>query len=426
MEKSIDSEVNNGLLYGSGNKSNNGYRSEEAKQFIEFCVELDNQDDRLKNKDNKTLYLNIDPQLWNPEPIYDSRSAIAKDVVNFRKLDGGAKEADPWAKLYKKIIAKADSKYPQGWDENTIFIDPDLNGFGPWQNAWLLYEGRGTFKGAYAIAIRGTVVSNSPSTSEDAFFHPVSARNFLSKAVQFADSDNASLHSGFAHATFTLLLDDRYGILRALNNKEIPANSRLYVIGHSQGAAMATIVHAFMYYAMRNEEATSQPVFGLKGMGYRLKSYGFAQPKPGNYAFSSDFARITQNEDNAIVINNYIDPVPKVPLTLQSTGDLDNDFKGSSFLVSAVHFVSGFGSTFRGVVSFFAEPFVKKSATGYSYFYNYENIKPIGNDTTASSWDFVPAGHVLMVFGTPGDPSDPFLQHHATTYRTLIGEQLKD
>lgn len=157
METAIDTEINKGLPYGSGDKSNNGYRSDEATQFIEFCVELDNQDDRLKNKDNKTLYPNIDPQLWNPEPIFDSRLAVAKGVLNFRTLDGHAKEMDPWHKLYKKIIARADSKYPQGWEENTIFSDPDLNGFGPWQNAWLLYEGQGAFKGAYAIAIRGTV-----------------------------------------------------------------------------------------------------------------------------------------------------------------------------------------------------------------------------------------------------------------------------
>ncbi len=411
------------LLYESGNVSIKGYRHEEAKQFIEFCVELDNQDDRLTHSNDKALYPAIDASLWNPEPLFDSRRAVAKDVVRFFK--GTGTESDEHSgKLYREIISRANTKHPKGWDEKTIFDDPDSNGFGPWQNAWLLYEGRGEFKGVYAIAIRGTVFSNSPSIAEDAWFHPVEAKSFLSQAVQFADSDLATLHSGFTHASFTVLLDDRYGILRVLNDKNLAANTRLYIVGHSQGAAMATMVHAFMHYVMRNEEKRDKPVFDLKGKNYKLKSYGFAQPKPGNDVFSSDFASITQRSDNAIVINNHIDPVPKVPLTLQATGDFADDFKGRTFTVGVIHFFSGLGSSIRQGIAFLAEPFIKDSAKGYSYFYKYDNIKPIGGDRTAASWNFAPAGHVLFVYGTPGNPKDLFLQHHATTYRKLISEQL--
>jgi hypothetical protein len=39
---------------------------------------------------------------------------------------------------------------------------------------------------------------------EDALFHPVFAKNFLNPAVAFASFEGASLHSGFAHATFSL------------------------------------------------------------------------------------------------------------------------------------------------------------------------------------------------------------------------------
>lgn len=422
MEKPMPIESKESRAYESGDPSNKGYRYDEAKQFVEFCVELDNQDDRLKNKSDPELQPKIDGNLWNPVAIFDSRLMVAQDVFKFKaqKLEEKYK---PWSKLFETIIDRANSKYSSNWNEQTIYNDPDLNGFGPWQNAWLLYEGRGTFAGSYAIAIRGTVFSNTPNAAEDALFHPVSAKQFLSKTVQFSDLDNATLHSGFVHATFTLLLDDRYGVLRILNDKAIPANAKLYVIGHSQGAAMATVAHAFLHYALRNDN-TSNEVFGLKGRQYKLKSYLFAQPKPGNYAFSADFSRITQGSDNAIVINNHIDPVPKVPLTLQATGDLDDDFRGGSAAVKTLHFLSGFGIAIRRLISFIAEPFVKKSAEGYGYFYNYDKIKPLGKDTPASSWNFVPAGRVLLVYGTPGNPSDLFLQHHATTYRKLIEEQL--
>ncbi len=418
----MDAEAWKNQKYETGDVSDKGYRYDEAKAFIEFCVDLDSQDDRVKDK-NPEFNPRVDPNLWTQ--IYDSRSAVAKDVVRFRD-HGTDEQTVHWRKLFEKIVDRANSKYKNGWQEQTVSDDPDLNGFGPWQNAWLLYEGKGAYKGSYAIAIRGTVFSNEPSVAEDAIFHPVAARAFLSHAVQFADADNATLHSGFAHATFTLMLDDRYGILRVLHDKHVATGSRLYIVGHSQGAAMATITHAFLHYAMRTDDLSGAPAFGLKGMGYKLKSYGFAQPKPGNYAFSTDFARITQAADNAIVINNHIDPVPKVPLTLQAAGDLDSDFKGSSFGLRTLHFFAGIGSSIRGVVSFFGEPFARKSAEGYGYFYNYDNIKPLGSNTTASSWDFSPAGRVVMVFGTPGDPNDVFLQHHATTYRRLIAEQLNN
>ncbi len=143
---------------------------------------------------------------------------------------------------------------------------------------------------------------------------------------------------------------------------------------------MVTLVHAFLHYAMRGNDA-----FGLKAKNFSLKSYAIAQPKLGNYSFGADFARITQSKDSAIVINNHIDPVPKVPLTFQETGDLENDFRGGSFLAKALRMVSGFGVAFHRAISRLFELFVTDSAAGYGYFYKYENIKPIGHDTAASS-----------------------------------------
>ncbi len=415
--------------YETGDPSNPGYKHQEATQFVEFCVELDNQDDRVKarllGKDAGNLKPQIDPKLWNPEPVYDSRKAVARDVVEFQNV-GPNDELVHWKKLLTGITERATKKlgHPPPFSVDELFEDPDFNGFGPWHNAWLLYEGRGPYEGAYAIAIRGTVFSDKPSALEDAIFQPVIAKAFLSAAVQFADTDIASLHSGFAHASFTLLLDARYGILKILADKAQPNKKQLYVVGHSQGAAMATIAHAFLHYAIRRDDLADNPIFGLKGHRYTLKSYGFAQPKPGNYAFSTDFSRITQRSDNAIVINNHIDPVPKVPLTLQASGDLDADFQGGSGSVKTLHFFSGIGSGLRGFISAVSEPFVRKSAEGYGYFYNYDALRPLGGENTGSSWNFVSAGRVLMVYGTPGDPSDLFLQHHATTYRMLIREQL--
>lgn len=409
--------------YVSGDSANRGYKFQEASQFIEFCVELDSQDDRMTAPDNPHFVAQINPLLWNPVPVYDSRKAVAQDVVDF-KDHGETPQNSHWAKLYREIIDRAEQHPPSAWTAQALSNDPRYNGFGPYQSAWVLYEGRNENAGAYAIAIRGTVFSALPSAVEDALFHPVVAKHFLNPAVSFASFDDASLHSGFAHATFSLLLDDRYGILRVLHDRAIPANTHLYIVGHSQGAAMASLTHAFFHYAMLNATEASNP-FDLYGKNLKLKSYAFAQPKPGNFAFAADFASITQGTDNAIVINNAIDPVPQVPLTLQDLGDIDGDIPGSSLGAKALHFVSGIGSGFRGAIGRIAEPFVKKDDAGYGYYFNYSQLGSIGQDQTASSWNFMAAGHVILVFGKPGDGSEPFLQHHAWIYRGLIREQLQ-
>src|SRR5258708_4279607 len=101
--------------YASGDVSIKGYRHEEAKQFIEFCVELDNQDDGLAHSNDKALYPAIDASLWNPEPLFDSRWAVAKDVVRFdlvefSKGNGGD---EPWGTLYREIISRATTNHPE-------------------------------------------------------------------------------------------------------------------------------------------------------------------------------------------------------------------------------------------------------------------------------------------------------------------------
>ncbi len=492
----------NNPYYESGDKDNPGYQDEEASQFIEFCVDLDNQDDRLARKvwfknlkqspkpkgnppaqilppqnptadeykdilvklqeaaqkarqdtgtcDPYTYYLGhkplpqdrpdqylsdidaiIDSKKW--VRIYDSRERVANDVDRyFHHPNERTKDDEHWAKLYNEIRDKAVQDYSICWNRDVINEDPNLNGFGPWQNAWTLYKGVGKFAGSFAVAIRGTVFSNKPSVDENLVLDPVDGQKFLSAEVNLAGVSDTSLHGGFAHATFTLMLDERYGILHVLRGKDIlsetggvPDGARLYIIGHSQGAAMATMSHAFMHYALRrdNNSKLGSPVFSLQGAAYRLKSYGFAQPKPGNYTFAADFARITQKSDNAIVINNAIDPVPKVPLTLQGLADLDSDVTGNSIGEKFYRGIASIGGWVRHTVATNGEKYAKKYAEGYSYYYNYPYLKPLGNEKVGDSWDFVPAGRIITVFGDYIDNSDSssmFFQHHATTYRELI------
>jgi hypothetical protein len=410
-----------------------GYVHQEASAFIEFCVELDSQDDRNEHPESDVFRPRIDAQLW--QLAYDSRAAVAADYLQFKArpsspVSAGSVADDDlshWAKLYDLIERTAAKRKINIQNVAGIANNPDLNGFGPWQNAWILYKGVGPNSGRYAIAIRGTVFSNSPSAIEDALFQPVIGRDFLSNDVSFTHSGNATIHSGFLHATFTLLFDRRYGILQILKDHHVESTSTLYIIGHSQGAAMATLVHAFLFNALSVAESSPDDPLGLKGERYRLKSYAFAQPKPGNYPFAAEFARYTQGPDTAIVINNDIDPVPKVPMTMQSTADLETDFHGRFLVANVVRSLGGISKALRSTISGVCEPFTRRSAMGYGYYYNWSQLHVnVQNDRTGWSWDFVPAGRVIIVFGTPiADPgSDIFFQHHATTYRDLLAAQL--
>jgi hypothetical protein len=407
--------------YRTGDPAIGGFIKEEAVQCIEFAIELNNQDDRLADPKRADYIPRIDPALWDPVPVFDSRHAVAEDTARYKA--GQREGLAPWRKVYERAMRDADRKYPGGWDAGTIFKDPDLNGFGPWKNAWLLYQGRGRYAGSFAIVIRGTVLSDAPNVLEDFLFQPVKTRAFLSPHVRFAEAPRACVHGGFAHATFGVLLDDRYGVLRALAEK-VPTKARLYIVGHSQGAGMAALTHAFLHYALNHDRA-GPDTFGLKDCEYTLKSYFIALPKPGNYSFAADFARYTQAADNAIVIDNNIDPVPKVPLTLETMADLGEDFRASTKLGAVIYALSGAGRWLRHTLSAIAEPFVRESAEGYGYFYRYRELELTGRrDEPGSSWNFQPVGRIFHVYGTPGDPHDYFLQHHAWTYRNLVAAQL--
>lgn len=407
--------------FASGDYANRGFRYAEAAQCIEFCIEFNCQEDRLQHSSNALFLPLIDARQWNPVPIYDSRQQVARDVMAF---NGGLIGDDsPWARLYRDILDSALHGPPPGWSVESFARDPRYNGFGPGRVAWALYEGRGDYTGAFAIAIRGTVSSSQPGALRDFVVQPVRASHFLNEYVSFASTEDAAVHGGFAHDSFSLLLDGRYGILRVLSDLHIPRYTRLFITGHSQGAAMATLVHAFLHYSMLF--AATRDVFALADSHYRLKSYAFGQPKPGNARFATDFAGITQRFDNAIVINNVLDVIPQLPLTLQDLEDVPGVPHGESWMMWGLQHLAGFSSGIHGLVGKMAEPLVRRHVHDFGQYFNCPAIGRIGSEISAHSWNFQPAGHVLFVFGRPGDEVDPFLQHHAWMYRGLLHEQMR-
>jgi hypothetical protein len=184
--------------------------------------------------------------------------------------------------------------------------DVATNGFGKYNNAWELWKKDNT----YIISVRGTVVESRASIIEDLVVETI-------PATSFTDLPHAQVHKGFAEGAITLI-KDRRGILSHMNR--IPSGSTIILAGHSQGAAMAVLIQAYLHK--------------LYGDKYKFKSYVFAQPKVGNNQFSLAYA---MTNPDTWVFNNTLDIVPKVPLTHEEIKDVfeNTDDKDSLYYMPA-------------------------------------------------------------------------------------------
>ena len=400
-----------------------GFDVNEAKPMLELCIELNNQDDRT----NSQL---LDPANYLAKPVdwdlaYDSRN--------------------PGNTEWNKIWPYSDEDKAQGKPNPN---DIKTNGLEPLNNAWLLAKSR-TEPGHYAIAIRGTV-AEMQSILADAYATTLPAYAGIEYhqdkplPIVFASTPMAEVHLGFAYASMALLFDDGRGILTQLKKvlQQEPIR-KLYITGHSQGAAVATLIHAFLYYAIND----NQIPYGLQALqNTAIKSYLFAQPKPGNLQFAQDFARIAK--DKAFVINNDRDPVPQVPLSREIISEVaayveaDNaDIAVGSFFDRLLSKITSVKNDIRGSL---AELPIDMMANKFNNANIGQSINEYFADSTikledseAKSLNYTMAGQLIPVFGIAkgGDlypivkiggkeKREILLQHHATSYRKLIQQQL--
>jgi hypothetical protein len=234
------------------NNLTNNFNVEEARAALEATIELNSQDD------------------YN-----DSLNAEFKGKVTGYLIEHDSRQGD----------------------------DPWMNGFGRFDNAWEMWSKDNT----YIICVRGTVMANRESLIEDIIVDTV-------PATSFTDLPHAQVHKGFFEGTMNLLKDKHNGILKYMNT--IPAGSTVIIAGHSQGAAMGVLIHAYLHKHYRDK--------------YKFKSYVFAQPKVGNNQFSLAFS---MSNPDSWVFNNTLDIVPKVPLTIEKVADIEenNDDSNSKY-----------------------------------------------------------------------------------------------
>ncbi len=393
-----------------------GFVSNEAKQLLELCIELNNQDDRGKSAD----------------PQYEAKPGNWS--ITFDSRHPGNME---WNKKWPHPAS--------GADPNNV----ETNGFGPFNNAWLLLQSKSD-PAQYAIAIRGTV-GETRSIIADALITTTPAQSGIKLhdgrvlPIIFAATPKAELHLGFAYAAFTMLFENERGILAKLREAKLPDNAKLFITGHSQGAAIATLVHSFLYYAITDPADRYKLNLQLKqanNSGIQLKSYLIAQPKPGNLQYAEDFARITK--DVSYVINNDLDPVPQVPLSLQVPSEVisgiayENKGKGSlieRLVFDDIQVVTSFNQKIKNIVAqrsteIIARRFDEKKMNLDLHYFDGEKSPAA---MPATSLNYILAGQLIPLFGQenggdlyPRVNNDPdvLLHHHATSYRKLIQHQI--
>ncbi len=375
-----------------------GFNLQEVRDTLEFCLDLDSQDDRQTHPGDQT-FIPVPSSEWGNKPLYDSRQEVP--IVKNKKRE-----------------------------------DPAANGFGAYNNAWTLWKQSASSAGpaVYAIAIRGTVFASHPSALEDFILTTSAARYGIEHPknhyadITFSDLDGAEVHTGFAYATFSVLFDARYGVLKTLKEKA-PPGSTVLLTGHSQGAAMATLMHAFLYYAMQDGK------YGLSKDQYLIKSYVFAQPKPGNVQFAMSFSGIAGAQGLAYVINNTLDPVPLVPLTLEFVADVEKVMPDDTLFWKLLRGVNNVVNDVRsGIAYLFNKRAATKRAFAREELYMNDALEAaaIPMDKASDirpdpvSQTYVSAGVLIPLRGqrNKAEKNDEFYQHHSSTYRNLIAEQL--
>lgn len=323
----------------------------------------------------------------------------------------------------------------------------DSQSVGPFDNRWQL--ALNSQSGQWAVLVRGTVAETGsiiddllsvmiPANSQIGFQldgTPVT----LNYQLAASNNANAGIHLGFTLAMFILMYDPDAGILWKLLEM-VPPGSDVFIAGHSQGAAIATLARSYLNYL----DFLDLTRFGSL---YNYKSYVFAQPKPGNDLYGIDYDVIAGNSGLGFTVNNSQDWVPQAPLTIELLGDFNvpNPISvelGGHLLTGlalkavesaanhlhegiAVVQVSKHLPKMTALAGIFKDPKFQQKVLG----------KPVSPELPLASFspvlppilrtlNFTGCGPAYGLLGSPGvnpcSASDFFWQHHAAMYYALL------
>ena len=164
------------------------------------------------------------------------------------------------------------------------------------------------------ISIRGTTMETA-SWLENFYAAMVPAKGQLKLSNDFVfdynlcDDEKAAVHTGWLIGTAFLSRD----ILPKLDSLSKIGIKEFYIMGHSQGGAIAYLLTAHFLSLQKSNKISNELVF---------KTYCSAAPKPGNLHFAYAYENMTQGGWSFTVVNSA-DWVPEAPFSIQTTMDFN-------------------------------------------------------------------------------------------------------
>lgn len=133
---------------------------------------------------------------------------------------------------------------------------------------------------------------------------------------QLATNPKAAVHVGWLLSTAYLAND----ILPKIKDLYSKGTKEFFIMGHSQGGAIAFLITSYLYNLQKLNELPAD---------IRFKTYCSAGPKPGNLYYAYEYEAMTQG-GWAFNVVNAADWVPELPFSIQTTNDFNtpNPFAG--------------------------------------------------------------------------------------------------
>ncbi len=288
------------------------------------------------------------------------------------------------------------------------------------ENAWELWVSPDSIA---AISIRGTT-ENTLSWLANFYAAMVPAKGELKLAsndtftYELAQNPNAAVHVGWLLSTAFLSKT----IIPKIESSYRAGIKDFFVIGHSQGGAIAFLITAHLYSLQRQEKLPSD---------IKFKTYSSAGPKPGNLYFAYEYEAKTQ-EGWAYNVVSPSDWVPELPFSVQTTDDFTevNPFRFAKGMIKKQKFPKNI------VLSHMYNKMDKASKRTQRKYQKYlgdmisdyvkKNIENFEPPTYFQSNNYVRTGHTIILLGDedyfgqfPLERDNLFRHHYPDAYLFL-------
>ncbi|MDQ2753674.1 MAG: lipase family protein [Bacteroidota bacterium] len=182
-----------------------------------------------------------------------------------------------------------------------------------------------------AISLRGTT-GNSVSWLENFYAAMVPAKGELQLndsttfKYQLAENDKAAVHVGWLVGMASMANN----IVSKIDSCYKTGIRNFYIMGHSQGGAIAYLLTSYLHYQQQNGAIPKDLIF---------KTYCSAAPKPGNLFYAYDYESYTTNGWAYNVVNSA-DWVPQTPIAIQTLDDFNatNPFVNAKAIIRKLKF----------------------------------------------------------------------------------------